>query len=239
MLPVRHKARKISYTYSSVSGCYSFRGEKTIMFESLLERDLLTLLEFNDSVMDVEEQPFTITYENANGREVTYTPDFLVTFHSSPQSNSMPTHKKPMIIEVKPSGVLKKKFHELRPKFKIATRYAQENDYIFKLYDDNRIRGVELNNITFLKRYKKTHFEAAEEFRILEHLKAVGHTQIDHLVEVLYVSKDKQAVALSHLYHLMYHKKIGLDIGQKITQWSTIWLNINETYEEGVLNDIK
>ena len=80
------------------------------MFESLLERDLLTLLEFNDSVMDAEEQPFTITYENSNGRKVTYTPDFLVTFHSLPQSSSMPTHKKPMIIEVKPSGVLKRSF---------------------------------------------------------------------------------------------------------------------------------
>lgn len=232
------KNRKAKYTYGSSSGYYPFRGEKSIWYESLLERDLLVLLEYNDMVLDVTEQPVTITYENHNGRVVTYTPDFLVTFKSLPSCESQEIYSKPQLIEVKLHKELKKKFQELRPRFKIATCYAQENNYIFKLYDDKKIRGTELSNILFLKRYKRTHFDKIEEHRILAYLKSVGHTQIDHLLEALYAVKTKQAIALSHIYHLLYHKKIGIDIGQPINSWSTIWLNINETYEEGILNEL-
>ncbi|MDD2653244.1 MAG: TnsA endonuclease N-terminal domain-containing protein [Sulfurimonas sp.] len=232
------KNRTAAYTYGSSSGYYPFRGEKSIWHESLLERDLLILLEFNDMVLDVEEQPVTIEYENKNGKTVTYTPDFLVTFKSLPQYDSQSIYPKSLLIEVKPHEILKKKFHELRPKFKIATRYAQENDYIFKIYDDNKIRGIELENILLLKRYKKMSFDQREESRILEYLQAVGHTQIDHLIEALYATKTLQAIAISQLYHLIVHKKIAIDIGQEINAWSTIWLNIDETYEEGILNEL-
>ena len=77
-MKISMKNRKIGYVYGSVSGHFSFRKEKSIAFESTLERDLLYLLEFNDSVIDVEEQPFTIEYTNHNGKLVTYTPDFFV-----------------------------------------------------------------------------------------------------------------------------------------------------------------
>jgi len=237
-MKVSLKNRKAKYTYGSSSGYYPFRGEKSIWYESLLERDLLILLEYNDMVLDVDEQPVTIEYTNHNGRTVTYTPDFLVTFNPLPLYGTQSLYPKSLLIEVKPHKILKKKFQELRPKFKIATRYAQANDYIFKLYDDKRIRGIELENILFMKRYKKTQFDEIEEYRILEYLKSVGHTQIDHLLEALYATKTKQAIALSQLYQLIYHKKIGIDLGQEINNWSTIWLNVNETYEEGILNEL-
>ncbi len=235
---ISQKNRKGGYTYGSSSGYYPFRGEKSIWYESLLERDLLILLEHNDMVLDVQEQPVTIEYINHNGNTVTYTPDYLVTFKPLPLHGTQSPYPKSLLIEVKLHKELKKKFHEYRPRFKIATRYAQKNDYIFKLYDDKRIRGTELENILFLKRYSKTLFDKTEEHRILNYLKSVGHTQIDHLLEALYATKIKQAIALSQLYQLIYHKKIGLDIGQSINSWSTIWLNINETYEEGILNEL-
>lgn len=232
------KNRKANYTYGSSSGYYPFRGEKSIWWESTLERDLLILLEYNDMVLDIEEQPVTFEYINKNGRVVTYTPDYLVTFKPLPLYGSQTPYPKPLLIEVKPNAVLKVKFPKLRQRFKIATRYAQENDYIFKIYDENKIRGIELENIVFLKRYKKMSFDKREEDRILNYLKAVGHTQIDHVLEALYATKTQQAIALSHLYYLIHHKKIGIDIGQPINDWSTIWLNINETYEEGILNEL-
>lgn len=232
------KNRKANYTYGSSSGYYPFRGEKSIWYESTLERDLLILLEYNDMVLDIEEQPITIEYTNSNGNVVPYTPDFIITFKSLPLYGSQTPYPKPLLIEVKPNEILKKNFPILRERFKIAIRYAQENDYIFKIYDENKIRGVEFENISFLKRYKKMFFEQREEKRILDYLKAIGHTQIDHLLEVLYSTKTQQAIALSHLYHLIHHKKVGIDIVQPINEWSTIWLNVNETYEEGILNEL-
>ena len=56
-MKISMKKRKIGYTYGSVSGHFSFRKQKSIAFESTLERDLLTLLEFNESVDDGIGQP--------------------------------------------------------------------------------------------------------------------------------------------------------------------------------------
>lgn len=227
------KNRKIGYTYSSVSGVFSFRREKSIAFESTLERDLLTILEFNDSVLDVIEQPVTIEYTNNNGKLTTYTPDFLVHFKTN--DSFVP---KSMLIEVKPSNILKKKFDNLRPKFKVATSYAQENDYIFKIYDENRIRGIDLKNISFLQRYKLLQYDKYEEDIICKHLKAVGHTTIDHLLAHLYVSDMQRGTALGQIWHLISNKIIGCDIGRPLNQGTCIWLNVNETYEEGILNEL-
>ncbi|EMU38291.1 transposase protein A, partial [Acinetobacter baumannii ABNIH20] len=46
-LPVR----KAQTVYGSISGNYAFRGEKTIWFESTLERDFILKQEFNNNVI--------------------------------------------------------------------------------------------------------------------------------------------------------------------------------------------
>ena len=122
-MKISMKKRKIGYTYSSVSGHFAFRKQKSIAFESTLERDLITILEFNSSVYDVTEQPVTIEYVNKNGRNVTYTPDFLVIFNDPNNLiHSTKISRKPWLIEVKPRDVLIKKYEELKPKFKIAMK---------------------------------------------------------------------------------------------------------------------
>lgn len=226
------KNRKIGYTYGSVSGRYSFRSEKTIAFESKLEKDLLTLLEYNDSVIDVIEQPVTLEYINENGRPTTYTPDFLVYFKSSLVRGMFNPYPRPMLIEVKPEEKLKKKFGELRLKFKVATKYAMENGYIFKIYDEKRIRGQELKNINFISRYKNLMYDLDEERRILSHLEAVGHTTVDHLLTHLYVTDVQMGLALGQTWHLLANKKIACDMGQPLGRHTVIWANTDESYDE-------
>jgi len=218
------KKRKIGYTYGSISGVYSFRKEKSIAFESTLERDLLTILEFNESVSDVIEQPITIEYTNKNGRETTYTPDFLVYFRQ-PKAALMNSVYKPLLIEVKPRNIIKKKFKELKPKFKIATKYAHQNDMVFKIYDEGRIRGQYFKNISFLKRYKNLQYDADEEKRILNYIDLVGHTKVDHLLEYLYVTDNQKGVALGQIWHLLANKKIICFFDEPFNQKTIIWLN--------------
>ena len=83
----------------------------------------------------------TIEYTNKNGRAVTYTPDFLVQFE---EPNEMvcinKISRKPWLIEVKPREILKKEWDKLKPKFKIAIKYARENNLIFKIFDETKIR---------------------------------------------------------------------------------------------------
>ncbi|MGE4499066.1 MAG: heteromeric transposase endonuclease subunit TnsA [Hydrogenovibrio sp.] len=230
-----HKNRKIGYTYGSLSGIFSFRGDKSIAFESKLEKNLLQILEFNDSVIDVEEQPFTLEYRNQKGRMTTYTPDFLVRFKALPSTISHLPYPKPLIIEVKPRNKIQTEFQKLKPKFKTGLRFANENDMNFRIYDESRIYTQEFENIEFLSRYKKRDYDTENEMRILEHLNNIGHTTVDHLLCTLFVTKEEQGVALGQIWHMLVTKKISCDIGKKLSLCSVIWLNREESNHEGVL----
>lgn len=231
-MKISMKNRKIGYTYGSVSGHFSFRKQKSIAFESTLERDLLTLLEFNDSVEDVVEQPLTIEYENHNGRTVTYTPDFLVYF-KEPDAALLRLQRKPLLIEVKPTDKLQKHFQELRPRFKVAVQYAHANDMIFKIYDEKRIRTQYLKNIIFLKRYKKLEYQEEDENLILAYIHSVGNISIEYVLETLSTTKEQKALMLSNIWSLLAHKKILCHFDKTLNLQTEVW--INDTIEMGVL----
>lgn len=223
-MKISMKKRKIGYTYGTISGLHSFRKEKSIAFESSLERDLLTVLEFNESVSDVIEQPLTIEYVNKNGKKVNYTPDFLVHFRQ-PKSSLMNTVYKPLLIEVKPRDKIRKYFKDFRERFKVAIKYAYQNDMLFRIYDEGKIRGQYFENISFLKRYKNLKYSPDEEERILQYLSMVGHTKVNHLLEYLYVTDSQKGIALGQIWNLLANKKIVCFFEEPLTQSSIIWLN--------------
>lgn len=231
-MKISTKNRKIGYTYGSVSGNFSFRKEKSIAFESLLEKDLLTLLEYNQTVLDVIEQPVTLEYINDNGREASYTPDFLVYFKTGNRSRTFSSYDRPLLIEVKPHDVLLKKFNELRPKFKMAMKYAIENGFTFKIYDEKRIRGVYFRNISFVERYKTLQYDSHEEKHILSHLNKLGQTSIDQLLAYLYASKIQQGIAIGQIWNMLANHKIACDMHIPLTQNTTIWKNCDDGFDE-------
>jgi len=231
-MKISMKNRKIGYTYGSVSGNFSFRQEKSIAFESLLEKDLLTLLEYNQKVLDVVEQPVTLEYTNNNGREASYTPDFLVYFKTKIGGGIFSPYDKPLLIEVKPHNILRKKFNELRPKFKIAMKYAIENGFIFKIYDERRIRGVYFQNISFIERYKSLQYDPHEEKQILNHLEKLGQTTIDHVLAYLYVSPTQRGIAIGQIWNMLANHKIACDMHIPLTQKTTIWNNCDDIFDE-------
>ncbi len=222
------KNRKIGYTYSSVSGHYAFRKEKSIAFESTLERDLLTILEFNSSVFDVTEQPITIEYINKNSREVTYTPDFLVLFNDPNElTNITSVSRKPLLIEVKPRDILIKKWNILKPKFQIATKYAKSNDMKFKIFDETRIRTPYLKRVQLLNRYKNMETEWWWKEWVFIGLEALGgHSTIDELIVFKFRGGivDKK-LAIGVIYHLIANKILNADISQKLDFQTKIWIN--------------
>jgi len=218
------KKRKIGYTYGSVSGHFAFRKQKSIAFESTLERDLLTILEFNDSVCDVIEQPITIEYINSNGRKTTYTPDFLVYFNQ-PVSGLYELSRKPLLIEVKPREIIKKKFYELKERFKIASKYALENDMVFKIFDERKIRGSYFEAISFLKRYKNRVYDINDEQRILDYLSAVGQSRVDFILETLCVTKNQKGIMIGQIWHLIANKKLSCIIDGPLGYKTIVWNN--------------
>src|SRR5476649_2410692 len=85
-------ARRVKSTTRSLSGVFAFRGEG-VAFESGLERDFLSRMDFRRDVMSAVAQPIQLNFVARNGRSYTYTPDFLVRFHSH-------TRQSPMLVEV-------------------------------------------------------------------------------------------------------------------------------------------
>jgi len=225
-MKISMKKRKIGYTYGSVSGHFAFRKQKSIAFESTLERDLLTLLEFNDSVNDVIEQPLTIEYVNHNGRNVTYTPDFLVDFKEA-EASALKRLRKPLLIEVKPREKIQKHFSELKPRFKIAMRYARENDMVFKIYDESKIRTPYLKNILFLKRYKRLTYREEDESNILAYINSSGSLTIEAAIEYLFISREQKSMGLGHIWNLLANKILLCNFSKPLNKQTIVWVNDN------------
>ena len=84
-------ARQVRHIKSNFIGSFaSLKMGRMVNYESLLERDLIYLLDFESSVINFEEQPLSIQI-NSGGRRQSYTPDFHIV---TPNSTSL--------IEVKP-----------------------------------------------------------------------------------------------------------------------------------------
>ena len=70
--------RKVSNRGGNIIGHYpSLKLGRMVAFESLIERDLIYLLDFEPDVTWFAEQPFTISYQY-EGKALNYTPDFHV-----------------------------------------------------------------------------------------------------------------------------------------------------------------
>lgn len=159
--------RKIKPSSRSITGKRS--SSKTNVsqhFESTLERDFLTLLEYDDKVDDYGVQPITIHYEN-KGRAARYTPDMLVYFKSH-------VAKKPLLVEIKYLADLKKDIELLKLKFRAADIYARENGLEFNVLTEADIRTAYLINVKFLSKIlywndsypsNRSHFEPYQSCR--------------------------------------------------------------------------
>lgn len=209
--------RKIPKNYRNVTGIAAHR--KAIgqaMFESTLERDFLTLLEFNQAVARFEVQPLVIHWFDEFEKERTYTPDTLVYYHH----NKQPT----TLYEVKYRSDLKKSWTELKPKFRAARLYAKNQNWRFKLVTEVEIRGTKLDNARFLLPYIKRAPTSEIDMDILDTaINQLVHTTPNKLLEYIYKDEWNRARLLPTLWYLIGTYQIGVDLNRPLTMSSSIW----------------
>ncbi|MCT4983462.1 MULTISPECIES: heteromeric transposase endonuclease subunit TnsA [Ralstonia] len=215
------QVRKIGPTRRSVSGVYAFRGERSIEFESTLERDFLMRVEFSQMVVDVAPQPVELRYRADNGREYRYTPDFLVRYRAA--DCPFGVGPKPLLVEVKPREKLRKHWCEMRPKFKAALRYAREQGWDFRIYDESRIRDQVLANIFFLQRYLRLQFPTEDVRAVLENLSAMGQAPFHYLVGRHFSGIADRAVGVSLLWHLLSTGLMECDMTLPLNNNTVLW----------------
>lgn len=156
--------RKIPLSSRSITGKRPSRKTNIIhQFESTLERDLLTLLEFDDEVENYLVQPLIIKYLH-QGKFRRYTPDMLVYYKAI-------LNKNPLLVEIKYGEELERKKEVLAPKFDAPKKYASEKGYDFKVITEKDIGTVYLQNIKFLSRYQST---IIEDFYVQRIIKAIS-----------------------------------------------------------------
>lgn len=209
--------RIIPKNYRNVTGiAASPKAGGAAQFESTLERDFLSLLEFSPEVKSFDPQPVKIEWIAANGCRRSYTPDVFVEFIES-------TGKQPWLCEVKYRSELQEKWAEFRPKFKAAFHFAKEQGWRFKIVTEREIRTPHLANARFLTSYRRTIPDAGVMQDILGHLNKIHEANPRDLIEAIRPDITGQAQLISVLWHLVATFQIGVDFHKPLTMKSRIW----------------
>ena len=215
--------RVIGITASSVSGLYPFKKKQTVPFESMLEKDFLIRLETFGSVLDVVAQPFTLNYVSAENKTRQYTPDFLVSFKSSPWP-----YRAPELIEVKPNKFLQEQLTLQKDKYKAAFQFCRENGYIFHFMDEYKIHDQRFTNANFLKRFNGHEVDDIETQWILDSFQKKPIMTFDHILAKHYNGSHYRAIGIRQIWAMIASGKLECDLSQKLDFQTELW---EPTYE--------
>lgn len=215
--------RKIKKSYISSTGHFkSFKNNKQIAYESILERDFYMTLEFDDEVLSYEEQPLRINYEYKDGISYRYTPDCLVTYHDNTQK----------YFEVKYANNIRDDI-ELKEKLDFLIAYFSEQINIdLEIATDEDIDSIYLDNLNFLYNFAYLQ-EDEEKYSYIEN--TLENLNDDITVEqlLLKLSNDKieQLRYLPYIWNYLFINTYLIDLDEKITNKVVIKIG-SDTWEK-------
>jgi len=209
--------RKIPKNYRNVTGrAVSVKAEGTAAFESTLERDFITLLEFSCQVKSFEVQPVTINWIDDKGLTRRYTPDVLVHYST--------TDMLPELVEVKYRQDLERYWIDLKPRLKAGIRFARTQGWRFKIISELEIRTPLLNNARFLLPFLRNGPPPEADMDLLcSKLRQLGQSTPQSLTTVIFQDEWRRAQLISTVWYLVAKRIIGADLDQPVTMTSTIW----------------
>ncbi len=191
--------RKVSNRGGNVVGRFpSIKMGRMIAFESLLERDFIYLLDYDDRIEWFEEQPLTIEYQQ-DDQVLHYTPDFQLL--EAGQS---------VLVECKPERFVDT--DENRRKFVAAQAWCAQRGWEFRVVTDHRVRkGFRLQNVKRLTHYARLNLEPILRSQIIAWLQT-SPTPLTLQDIVNGLGPTDPNVALSGLLHLAFHHLINLPL---------------------------
>ncbi|MEO8761351.1 MAG: TnsA endonuclease N-terminal domain-containing protein [Bacteroidia bacterium] len=215
------KVRQIGPGQGSLRGqIHSVKNETSNDFESALERDYFSLLEFDSNVETYIEQPVEIKYE-FEGKTRHYTPDVLI-YYSENRGGEIV--RCPLLVEVKYRDNIRKKWKEYKPKFRAGISYALEKGWKFKIITEREIRTSYLENVKFLLSYKSNEYiDFNDKQLLMKWMTKLGKTNPAELTMAAAWDKNKQAELLYCLWHLVSTMNIGCDLHKPLNMKSELW----------------
>ncbi len=213
--------RTVSNRGGNIIGKFpSIKMRRMIAFESLIERDFIYLLDYDEDVEWFEEQPLTIEYQH-EGKARHYTPDFHLI--------ECGEH---VLIECKPECFTDK--DENRHKFAAASKWCREGGWIFRVVTDREIRtGFRLHNVRLMTRYARQPVDPVIRRRIYTLLReAQCPMSMKDIVRVL--APDAPTTVSGSILHLAFHHEICAPIDDTPLSGETpVFLN-DSTQKEAV-----
>ncbi len=207
--------RALRPSQRGVTGRVPLSDSSSAGHESSLERDWLILLDFDRRVSRLLEQPFTLYYE-LDGRRRRYTPDIQATFLDRGREYSV-------VYEVKYRADLAENWNFYRPRFKAAISHCFARGWRFKLVTEREIRGIYLENVRFLRRYKLLEVQSPHHEALLLSLAALGPTTPQGLLEATWYDRERRMAALTELWRMVAVGKIAVDLTAPLTMACSIW----------------
>jgi hypothetical protein len=199
-------ARKIPRNYIHVTGMHpgATRGATAVAFESILEADFLISADLDPEVRAFITQPVSITWDDGR-RTRRYTPDLLM--HFQPHLG-----RKSWLCEIKTRAELRRKWSQSKQRFRVATRYAREKGYVFKIITDREIRGQFQTNAAFLLTFRRSHRDPATVERIVNALSTVPSACATTLMTRLFPSPDEREAAFATLWSMVATGRVKTDL---------------------------
>ena len=191
-----------------------------LAFESKLERDLYTLLEFDPIVRTVREQPVRIPFLDSRGRLQHYTPDCLIEYFEDGTH-----HRVPMLVEVKYRADLFRFWPELHPKLRAAARYALGRRQAFRILTEREIHGPRLENARWLLAYRAVPVPQSEVAAICDILRSLRTPSTPlGLLATLTDSEPRREELLVAIWFAIANGYIAAHLDTKLSMSSSIWV---------------
>lgn len=213
--------RKIPKNYLGVTGSFASRKNGRMLgFESLLERDCMILLEFDDRVEKFEEQPVRV--QGIKGTSP-YVPDLLIHYKPSPQG------KRVVLAEVKHTTDLAKNKEKYAPKFERAREYAKARNWDFEIITEVECRPPRLPTLKFLREYLHFEPEPSQVEQIISALDdAGGEMGLNSLLDQLCSTDMEQLTLVPVVWNLVATKQIMIDFDQPVDDKTLLSLPLLE-----------
>lgn len=189
----------------------SLKMGRMINFESLIERDLICLLDYEPTVEQFWEQPLTIKYQH-DGRQRQYTPDFHVVHNG-----------RNFLVECKPKQFVDDPENQI--KFEAARWWCDEREWSFAVVTDEQLAANwRTKNIKLLTQFARYAISPEIKGRIFAFLSSVpGLMRISDVMQG--VSPETPQAAIIPILHMAYHHEVFIPLNDaKITVDSPIAL---------------
>ena len=209
--------RQIKKNYRSVTGHFpSVKNNRSIGFESLLEKTLYLSLEFDDSVQTYQEQPRIMIIKN--GKPQKYDVDCFVK-----KSNNL--NLKDELIEVKYTNEFEKHKDTYEKKFNAARLKCEEIGVDFKFVTELDFNETYISNIDFLYRFILHPSENKYNDLILDKLKDKKISALELANLIMKSPLEYQRVS-SNIWNLVAKKILKTDLeNKKLTMKSIVEIN--------------